>query len=146
MRVCETKARTSRSVSAAVSLKRLKSEFRRSGSYHDDHRMPIVTVKVSITTSHPGRSPAGRFRSGVCRAVLYVSVTVSVWEGEATPVVWPRELHDEEEVDSDHYKYLDSGHYKYRGVTDIKKFGTPRGGGTVCPNLPPGSRAASAKT
>jgi hypothetical protein len=87
--VCETTARMSRSVWAAVSPMRLRLVFHRFGSY--DPLMLIV--KVNIATSHPGRNPASRFRSG---GVLHSLVCVSVLEGESTQVIWPRELQDEE--------------------------------------------------
>jgi hypothetical protein len=65
----------SRSVWAAVSPKRLRLVFHRFGSYVP--LMPIV--KVSISSSHPGRNPASRFLccfcSGVYFAVLYASVS-----------------------------------------------------------------------
>jgi hypothetical protein len=88
-RACETYSRLSCSVWAAVSPKRLKLVFHLFGSY--DPCMPIVKVNITIShddESHPGRSPVQQ--QGVLHRLMCPCL------GESTPVVWPRELQDED--------------------------------------------------
>ena len=88
VRACETIPSISFSTRAPASPSLFSCAVHLSGVY--DPRMP--RLNVSMLTSHLGRSDASRSLRGVYLAVFSASVS---WR-DSSPVVWSRELHDQE--------------------------------------------------